>query len=99
LLVSCETGRDPTELSIQGWVDQKYLRNSLSLTVFVDGLRIGHQTIETGGIFTLKFPLLKSLHEGIHSVEIQSSAWFVPHHFLHNGDYRPLSFRMEKIHF
>ena len=97
LLVTCEAGHDARDLFIQGWSDLKYLNGSLFLTVLVDGQWVGQQQLDTSGDFCLEFPLPTQLKAGTHTVEVQSSDWFVPHAFARNKDYRPLSFRMEEI--
>jgi hypothetical protein len=99
LLVSREAGPEARVLCVAGRVDMKHLKRHFVLTASVDGQEIGERMFQGNGDFSLEFLLPHPLARGIHTVEVKSNAWFVPHRFLGNGDYRPLSFQMEKILF
>jgi glycosyltransferase involved in cell wall biosynthesis len=83
---------------ISGWANLRFLDEPLYLAIFLDGKEIGKKRIEKSGGFKLELSLYPPISGGNHKIEIHSSTWFVPHRFRRNGDYRPLSFRMEEIH-
>lgn len=97
LVVSRESGDACSAVSVAGWLDLRYLGKTFALTLVVDGEEIGQRRIKTTGGFSLNFPLTRSLPPGSHQVEVRASSWFVPHRFTHNGDYRPLGWRMVAI--
>jgi hypothetical protein len=99
LRVSREAGPEVRLLRVEGWVDLGHIKGPFVLTASVDGQEIGQKVIKESGHFTLELLPLQPVAQGIHGVEVKASAWFVPHRFLGNGDYRPLSFRMEEIRF
>jgi len=99
LVISREAGMEAHALLIQGWMDLNLVGKPLVLSISVDGQTIGKQRIEKSGNFTLDFSLSEPLAWGLHTVEVKATTWFVPHRFGGNEDYRPLSFRMEKIGF
>jgi hypothetical protein len=99
LVISRETRFKTHALSIKGWVDLRYNPRPLVLSVWVEGREVGHKRVHKAGDFGLVFPMAQPLTPGIHTVEVRAGTWFVPHRFTRNGDYRPLSFRMEEIRF
>ena len=98
LIISRVAGFDAHAVFIQGWMDLRYVSQPFVLTARVDGQWAGQQHIEKSGNFRLELPLPQAPSPGMHAVEVRASAWFVPHRFKGNKDYRPLSFRIEKIH-
>lgn len=75
------------------------MRKPLVLSVSVDGQTIGKKAIEKTGNFILRFSLLGPLIKGLHTVDVKAAGWFVPHLLQGDEDYRPLSFKLEKIRF
>ena len=84
-------------MQIHGWAEPKYLSQPLALTVSVDGQLIGVPPIRQSGEFHLDLPLAQPVSPGVHTVEVKTSAWYVPHRFWRNGDYRPLAWRVIDI--
>jgi glycosyltransferase involved in cell wall biosynthesis len=83
---------------VQGWVELSYMSKPFLLTVRVDGLELGQQSIERSGDFVVRLSLPNPLAADVHSVEMEASSWFVPHHFTRNGDFRPLAWRIRAVH-
>jgi len=65
--------------------------------VLINGEEVGSQRFEESGEFVLRFVLPSKLSPGEYTVEVQSTTWYVPHRFLRNQDFRPLSWRMAEI--
>lgn len=99
LVVMREAHQTAQAVSIQGFADLTFLSAPLTLTLFVNGQRVGEKRFDKSGDFLLEFPLPHPLESGRHAVEVQASSWFVRHSFARNRDFRPLSFRMGEIHF
>ncbi len=99
LRVSREAGPGTRLLRVEGWIDLSRLKERFTLTVSMDGRKMDQKAVRESGYFRLEFPMLQFEVPGIHVVEVKASAWFVPHVLMGNGDYRPLSFRMEEIRF
>ena len=99
LLVSCAATGDEWQVGIQGWADLTYIRKPLVLTLLVDGQQVSVHRLRQSGTFTWQAPLSICPAPGHHTVEVQSSNWFVPHRFTHSGDFRPLAWRAENIAF
>jgi glycosyltransferase involved in cell wall biosynthesis len=99
LAVSRRAPQWAQSVSIRGWTDRRYLSNTLLLTVRVDDRVIGHHRVGKPGDFAASIPLLSPMGSGEHRVEVEASAWFVPHHVARNGDYRPLSWRLIELEF
>jgi hypothetical protein len=94
-----ESQQTAQAVSIQGFADLTFMSAPLTLTLFVNGQRVGEKRFDKSGDFLLKFPLPNPLESGQHAVEVQASSWFVRHSFARNRDFRPLSFRVGEIHF
>jgi glycosyltransferase involved in cell wall biosynthesis len=94
LVVEKEIGPDIADVIIHGIVDLRYIRKAFSLTVFIDGQKIGAKRVHHSGDFTLDFKLLQPLSPGKHTFEIQASSWWVHHQFYRSGDYRPLAWKI-----
>jgi glycosyltransferase involved in cell wall biosynthesis len=99
LIVSRYAAKDTRALLIKGVVDLSYISQVFLLTVLVDGQEIGRRELNKNGNFVLRFALPKEIPPGLKNVEIRANSWYVPHHFLKNGDFRPLSWRMEQVDF
>jgi glycosyltransferase involved in cell wall biosynthesis len=97
LVVTKEVSRVARTLVIQGWVELSYMPQPLFLKVLINGEEVGNQRLEESGEFVLPFLLPSRLLEGEYTVEVQSSAWYVPHRFLRNQDFRPLAWRLTEI--
>ena len=97
LVVTRETSRSSKTLVIKGWVDLSYMVKPFDLKVLVDDNEVGNARLEKSGEFALNFPLQSNLAPGKHTVEVQSSAWYVPHRFTRNGDFRPLAWKLITI--
>jgi glycosyltransferase involved in cell wall biosynthesis len=82
-----------TAVAMCGSADLKFMRVPLCLTVRLDGVDIGAYTISASGPFLCEFPLERPLPAGEHAVEVEASAWWVPHRVTGSGDYRPLAWK------
>jgi glycosyltransferase involved in cell wall biosynthesis len=97
LAVSRHAGQEAHAVCIRGWTDLRYMSDALLLTVRVDDQVVGHHRIGKPGDFAASIPLLRPMAPGAHTVEVEASAWFVPHRFARNGDYRPLAWRLVEL--
>jgi glycosyltransferase involved in cell wall biosynthesis len=97
LAVSRHAGPGAHAVCIRGWTDLRYMSDALLLTVRVDDHVVGHHRIGKPGDFAASIPLLRPMSPGAHTVEVEASAWFVPHRFARNGDYRPLAWRLVEL--
>lgn len=97
LAVSRRAPQGAQSVCIRGWTDLRYMSNALLLTVRVDDRIVGHHRIGKPGDFAANIPLLSPMGPGEHTVEVEASAWFVPHRFARNGDYRPLAWRLIEL--
>lgn len=97
LLISRYAPKGTKALLVKGEAYLSYMRRALSLVVMVDGLEIGRLKVKKSGPFLSHFPLPKGTSSGQKKVEIRATAWYIPHRFLKNGDFRPLSWRMEQV--
>ncbi|WP_347244174.1 hypothetical protein, partial [Thermogutta sp.] len=93
LVTSRQVGPGAQRVIIRGEVDLKYIRQPFVLTVLIDGEVVGQQQISQSGRFEIDLTLPEPLPAGEHTVEVRSSAWFVPHRFTRSGDFRPLAWR------
>jgi len=99
LLISREAKRDSTVLLVVGNVDLTYMNEPLCLIISIDGQKIGELELKESGHFESRFVLPTEILPGVKNVEIRATSWYVPHHFLKNGDLRPLSWLMERVEF
>jgi glycosyltransferase involved in cell wall biosynthesis len=97
LVVPLTVDREPRAVRLRGWAEVRYMSRPLVLTVSVDGLEIGRQAVTRSGDLALELALPAPLAPGEHRVEVQASAWFVPHRFFRDGDFRPLSWRVAEV--
>lgn len=93
LVTSRQVGPGAQRIIIRGDVDLRYIRQPFVLTVLIDGQVVGQRHIKQGGRFELDLTLPEPLPAGAHTVEIRSSAWWVPHRIARSGDHRPLAWR------
>jgi glycosyltransferase involved in cell wall biosynthesis len=84
-------------VQIRGEVDLSYIREPFWLIVFVNGQEIGRKSFEENGDFALRFDLPEPAPSGLISIEIRATSWFVPHLFFKNGDFRPISWQLQRI--
>jgi glycosyltransferase involved in cell wall biosynthesis len=91
--------RGARALLIEGEAHLSYMSRKLSLTVIMDGLEIGRFKLGESGPFYYSLPLPRGITPGQKRIEIKSNTWYVPHYYLKNGDFRPLSWRMQRIDF
>jgi glycosyltransferase involved in cell wall biosynthesis len=82
---------------IRGWTELKYMDRPLFLTVRVDAEVIGRHRLGESGDFAVQLPVPSPVATGAHTVEVEASAWFVPHRFARNGDFRPLAWRLGDV--
>jgi glycosyltransferase involved in cell wall biosynthesis len=99
LVVSQHSEEEVRSVRIGGEVDLSYMRRPFSLIVFANGQEIGREGFEGNGPFSLQCDLMKTVPPGTITIEIRASAWFVPHLFFKNGDFRPISWRFQRISF
>jgi glycosyltransferase involved in cell wall biosynthesis len=85
-----------TMLEIVGNVALGRLRRPLELELWIAGTSLGRQPTGTGQHFALLWSL-KGVVPGTHEARVVSSEYSVPHHVLGNHDFRPLSFRLERL--
>jgi glycosyltransferase involved in cell wall biosynthesis len=84
-------------IQIRGSVDLSYMRRNFFLIVFVNDQEVGRKKFKKNEDFSLNFELPKKEESGSITIEIKATEWFVPHSFFKNGDFRPISWRMEDI--
>jgi glycosyltransferase involved in cell wall biosynthesis len=65
------------------------------IRLYIDGQPIAGQHCD-GEPFTVTAPL-EGLSPGAHQLTVRSSSFIVPHEYLCNGDFRPLSFRLRGL--
>jgi glycosyltransferase involved in cell wall biosynthesis len=94
-----ELEHDASVMELLGFVNLQFLGNSLSLNIRIDGETVGVHKIDKNGNFYLALPLGKPMVSGMHKIEIEAEKWYVPHKFLANNDFRPLSWQLIKISF
>ncbi len=99
LVFSRTAGPDARILRVRGTTNLKYLRKPFSLSVRIDNQEPSGQQVVQKGDFALEFALPQAVPGGEHEIEITASSWFVPHHYSHNQDYRPLSWRFVSVEF
>ncbi len=88
-----EAGGGEQTLILQGNAVVRHLRQSLTITAYVDGEPALTRQITTGGHFCLTARLKAPLSPGWHRIEIRATPWWVPHRIYRSGDYRPLCWR------
>jgi hypothetical protein len=84
-------------LVLEGELTPQYMGRELTLTVFVDGTEVGNQSVPKANGFRVGFRLRPKFEPGIHTIEVRSKPWFIPHQLMKNGDYRPLTWRMSSV--
>jgi glycosyltransferase involved in cell wall biosynthesis len=99
LVFSRTAGPDARVLRVRGTTELKYLPRPFSLSVRVDNQELSGKQVVHKGDFALEFPLAQGFPAGDHEIEITASSWFVPHHYSHNHDYRPLAWRFVSVEF
>src|SRR5215831_4803702 len=97
LVLACDAVGGEQTLVLQGWVDLTYISQPLVLTASMDRQQLGVLQIGQSGPVTWHIPLEKPVSPGQHIVEVQASAWYVPHRFTRGRDFRPLAWRVESI--
>ena len=80
-------------LRLRGLAHTRYLDGPLTLTVAVDGVRLGEAHVEQDGAFQRDFTWAAGAVAGRHRIEILASPYLVYHRFQRNRDYRPLTWR------
>lgn len=88
-------GADPGEILAIAGDAPLPLPAPLSLVVRVAGVTPVEVAVQPDGAFRAEIPLT-GVAPGSHIVEIAASASVVPHDLWGNGDYRPLSFRLQE---
>jgi hypothetical protein len=97
LVVAREAGPDARAVRIAGWIERKYLQSPMVLTVRIDDETVGEVHVDTTGAFVHDVPLPRPPASDSCRLEIEASTWYVPHRFTSNGDFRPLSWRMDEV--
>ncbi len=97
LVIGREAGRPAQAVDLRGWADLRYMSRPLVLTIRVDNEVMGRHRIGESGDFVAHIPFADPLAPGTHTVQVEASAWFVPHRFTRNGDFRPLAWRMGAV--
>jgi hypothetical protein len=97
IAVTRETEHVARTVALRGRADLQYMRRRLVLTIRVDHRVVGRHRVRRMGDFVARIRLADPLAHGAHTVEVEASAWFVPHRFASNGDFRPLAWRMDHI--
>ncbi|HLF03138.1 MAG TPA: hypothetical protein VI547_14240, partial [Anaerolineales bacterium] len=86
-------------LCLRGNANLGYFTDLLVLSIQLNGQEIIRQTVRASGDFLLEILLPQPLISGEHTISVQANVWFVPHRFMHNRDYRPLTWRMVELFF
>jgi len=86
-----------TKLMIHGSADVDCLCEDLKLMITVNSLKQGEFSISENGSFEIIVPLNPTLPPGSLTLEIETKQWFVMDGILHNGDTRPLSWKLNSI--
>jgi hypothetical protein len=94
LVVERENAIPARGVRLRGWADLTYMDRPLELTVSVDEQVIGRHRLGESGDFAVRLPTPGPIEPGPHTVAVEASAWFVPHRFARNGDFRPLAWRL-----
>jgi glycosyltransferase involved in cell wall biosynthesis len=97
IAVTRETEHAARTVALRGRADLQYMSRRLVLTIRVDHRVVGRHRVRRVGDFVARIRLADPLAPGAHTVEVEASAWFVPHRFGRNGDFRPLAWRMDQI--
>jgi glycosyltransferase involved in cell wall biosynthesis len=93
---SVELRRDDTHVHIKGNTIVKFLPRRLTLRVFLDERELGSLEIRANEAFEFELPL-PNLECGKHQLSIVSSRFAVPHNHYRNYDFRPVSFKLDKL--
>jgi len=97
-LVASVQAHDVAEaVEISGWQDLSCRVKPFALTLSVNGSYVGQHTFSRSGDFVARIPLPRAVPAGILAVEVKASSWFVPHRFVKNRDFRPLSWRLASV--
>ena len=97
LIVNRTCEKAVKSVQIKGSVDLSYMRHHFFLTFMVNDQELQRKTFKEDGDFSVKLELPKQEESGSITIEIKASEWFVPHSLFKNGDFRPISWRLEAI--
>lgn len=97
LLLERRSQGGESRLRAAGHVELRFLGGPLTLALFLDGRAVGENRLARPGPWSLELPLPEGLPPGLHTVEVRADAHFVPDRLLHNGDQRPLSWRLVSL--
>jgi len=99
LIMHHEITEPAEKLIIQGSADVDCLCEDLKLRITVNTEKQGEFRISENGQFEIIVPLTTTLPPASATVEIETKQWFVMDGILHNGDTRPLSWKLNSINF
>jgi hypothetical protein len=85
-----------TQLQLEGNVALGRLPRPLEVELYVDDQLLGRQRIGRKKEFSVTFPL-GAITPGEHTVKIVSNTYSVPDNIAGNGDFRPLSFKLQQL--
>ncbi|NQU38698.1 MAG: glycosyltransferase [Lentisphaerae bacterium] len=97
LVVQREVLTPVSALLIAGMADVDCAGEDLTLTVTINDRKQGQFCITRNGPFEITVPLTPPLGIGTAVVEVETKQWFVMDGILHNGDTRPLSWKLEGL--
>jgi glycosyltransferase involved in cell wall biosynthesis len=92
--VAVEPGHD--HLRLEGTPALFSWWRRVTVETFLDGRPLGRRLIRAGRDFELVFPL-DGIAPGDRELKVVTSAVAVMHDYLHNGDFRPVSFHLRKL--
>ena len=81
---------------LDGSIDIGQHPQPLEIELRLEGRSLGRHQVGRRRTFHLVLPL-DGLPPGEHTLEVRSSTYLVPHHFLGNRDSRPLAFRLRQL--
>jgi hypothetical protein len=88
--------RSHTHIRLEGSHGVVDRATPLQLDIYLGDQRLAKTTIPTPTRFSLNVPI-GIRNPGSYQLRIISSSYFVPRHVEGNDDYRPLSFKIEKL--
>ena len=88
--------RLPATIALSGTTDPARLRDPLELEAFLDGHSLGRQQVGQRAEFDLTWPV-SNITPGPHQLRIAANTFLVPHDHFGNQDYRPLSYRVNRV--
>ena len=99
LILNVPASGGANALRISGFLPARHLAGRVMLTVLVDGGPAGQAELRPEPSFDVTLPLPAPPAEGVHLIEITTSAYFVPRRVHGSDDLRPRSWQLASVHF